>query len=232
MNRPVPVLLLLGPSNAGKSTALRTLSQSPARLGHFAVRVYFSEQTQLGTQIGRRAYELSLRQRWLPDDFVADAFAGWLDCQLADGVAGLVLEGLPRNRAQAHLLDRRLSRRGLRVDHLIHLDAPDDVVLARAARRTVCVRCHTIVVDGLPVPDESCATCGGPLVRRREDAPESASERVRHHRAAVAELLTHYDSAAIHEIDGAQPVAAVAGQLLAVAAGLGWPAASGIHSAS
>lgn len=198
------VVVLMGPTNAGKSTALKALHTSGARIRHFAVRVYFSEQTLRGTPIGQEAYALSLRRRWLPDVFVGQAFANWLEEQLGTGPDVVVLEGFPRNSAQARIADEVLEDRHLDLGGLILVDAPDEVLLARATRRTVCVICDSVVVDGVPVEGQACPACGGPVVRRRDDEGAVARDRIRSYRASDAEIRTYYSDRGAHlyPIDG------------------------------
>ncbi len=197
-----PVIVLVGPPTAGKSTAVRALRRAVPDLAHFAVRVYFQEQAALGTPVGRQAYVLARRQRFLPDEFVGAEVDRWLGDRLAGGATGVLLEGFPRNTAQAGVLAALLSRRDLRVDAFLHLDIPDEVAFARS-RRLVCMRCETFVEDGIPVPDAACPTCAGPVVLRPDDVPEVFAERLAAHRASVAELLGHYEPrGVVRRIDG------------------------------
>lgn len=199
-----PVILLLGPTNAGKSTVVRVLRER-FDIAHFAVRAHFSKETLKGTEVGRRALELSRRQPWLPDDFVGEAFGSWLDTSLRQAPAAVVLEGFPRNSNQALVADDLLSSRGLAVTHLVHLDAPDEVLTERARHRLVCTRCDTVVVDGVPVQGTNCTRCRGEVVRRREDSPGRVEARIAAHRTAIGDLLAHYTRATLHMIDAASP---------------------------
>ncbi|MFB7785221.1 adenylate kinase family protein [Streptomyces vinaceus] len=215
----VPVVSLVGPPTAGKSTALGAIRQAMPGLIHFGVRVFFGRQAEAGTEIGLRAKDYAARGRWLPDEFVGEGLTAWLEEQLP-GAQGIVIEGFPRNRSQAQVLDEVLARFGMALDSFIYLDVPDDVAAGRVALRRVCQSCDTFVEDGIPVLDATCERCGGPLVLRRDDAPEVFRERLAHHREAVEDLLGHYRPRGIvAHIDGTAPRQQVAAELRALLSG-------------
>ncbi|WP_250404510.1 adenylate kinase family protein [Streptomyces cellostaticus] len=187
----VPVIALVGPPAAGKSTAMRAVFAARPGLVHFAVRVFFGRQAAAGTLLGLRAKEYAAQARWLPDEFVGEGLTAFLEAELPDA-EGVVLEGFPRNADQARVLDRVLAGFGLELARFVYMDVPDEVATARVGQRRVCQRCETFVENGIPVPDAVCPRCGGPVVLRRDDAPEVFRERLRHHRESVRELLAHY----------------------------------------
>jgi adenylate kinase len=188
----IPVIALVGPPGAGKSTAMGTFRRHFPGIVHFGVRVFFERQADKRTPIGLRAKKFADRKIWYPDEFIAEGLRGWLDESLphADGV---VLEGIPRSKALALLVDQALADVGMRVDHLIYLHAPDAVCAARVLNREVCTTCETIVADAIRVPGSSCLRCGGELVRRPDDNPATFHRRLRRLRDGEADLLTHYE---------------------------------------
>jgi adenylate kinase len=215
----VPVVSLVGPPTAGKSTALGAIRQAMPGLVHFGVRVYFGQQAEAHTEIGLQAKEYARRGRWLPDEFVGEGLTAWLEERLP-AAQGIVIEGFPRNRSQARVLDKVLTRFGLALGSFIYLNVPDDVAADRVTLRQVCQSCDTFVEDGLPVPDTTCDRCGGPLVLRRDDAPEVFRERLAHHREAVEDLLGHYQPRGIVAyIDGTASRQQVASELRALLSG-------------
>ncbi|WP_432151786.1 adenylate kinase family protein [Streptomyces sp. bgisy029] len=206
-------MALVGPPAAGKSTAMRAFFAAQPGLAHFAVRVFFGRQAAAGTPLGLQAKAFAEQARWLPDEFVGQGLATFLEEELP-AASGVVLEGFPRNADQAQLLDRVLAGFGLELGRFVLLDVPDDVATARVGQRQVCQRCDTFVENGVLVPDASCPRCGGAVVLRRDDAPEVFRERLWHHRESVRELLAHYAPRdLVSRVDGTGSPEAVAEQV-------------------
>ncbi|MCX4521913.1 MULTISPECIES: adenylate kinase family protein [Streptomyces] len=210
---PIPVVALVGPPAAGKSTAMRAIFAAQPGLAHFAVRVFFGRQAAAGTPLGLQAKEYAAHARWLPDEFVGQGLTAFLEEELP-AASGVVLEGFPRNADQAQVLDRVLTGFSLKLDRFVLLDVPDEVATARVGQRRVCQRCDTFVENGVLVPDAACPRCGGSVVLRRDDAPEVFRDRLRHHRESVRGLLAHYASRDLMlRVDGTGSPETVADQL-------------------
>lgn len=209
----IPVMALVGPPGAGKSTAMRAFRRRFPGVIHFGVRVFFERQADLGTPIGLRAKVYADRKIWYPDELIAEGLSGWLDERPPDASC-LVLESIPRSKSQAVVMDRLFGDRGLRVNRMVYLDVPDSVCTARVMNREVCVTCETIVAEAIPVPGSACAHCGRQLVRRPDDDQKTFRRRLARLRENEAELLAHYESLGVlARIDGTKPPAEVAATL-------------------
>jgi adenylate kinase len=213
----IPVMALIGPPGAGKSTAMGTFRRRFPGPVHFGVRVFFERQADEGTPIGLRAKVYADGKIWYPDDLIGEGLSGWLKEILPDA-PGVILESLPRSKALALVVDRALDEVGLRVDRLIYLHAPDAVCADRVMNREVCITCETLVADAIPVPDSACLRCGRQLVRRPDDDPATFHRRLRRLRDGEAELLDHYERRGVLvRIDGTRSPAQVAAALEAAA---------------
>jgi adenylate kinase len=185
-------VVLLGAPGSGKSTLCRRLLDDSPGLASFGVRRYFTDAIAAGTPFGLRAQGYARHSDWLPDELVADAVRH----EFARGAFdhGVVFEGMPAKARQAELLDQILTDRGHALTAAIHVDAPDAVCLARAARRMVCYQCDhgswQAVAD--PADPSMCASCGGPITRRPNDSAEAMRARLEEHRILVAPLLDYY----------------------------------------
>jgi len=209
----IPVMALIGPPGAGKSTAMGTFRRRFPGLVHFGVRVFFEQQVEEGTSIGLRAKPYADGKIWYPDDLIAEGLSGWLKESLPDA-SGVILESLPRSMSLALIVDRALSDVGLTMDRLVYLNAPDPVCADRVMNREVCISCDTLVADAIPVPDSACLRCGRELVRRPDDDPATFYRRLRRLRDAEAELLAHYERrGVVVRIDGTRSPAQVAAAL-------------------
>ncbi len=209
----IPVMALVGPPGAGKSTAMRAFRRRFPGLIHFGVRVFFEQQAEEGTPIGLRAKEFADRKIWYPDKLIAEGLSSWLDESLPSAPY-LVLESIPRSKPQALLLDRLLGDRGLRMNRMVYLDVPDAVCAARVMDRQVCISCETSVAEATPVPDSACVHCGRQLVRRPDDDQKMFRKRLARLRENEAELMAHYEPlGVVVRIDGTCPPAQVAAAL-------------------
>ncbi|MEO6701403.1 MAG: nucleoside monophosphate kinase [Jatrophihabitantaceae bacterium] len=213
----IPVMALIGPPGAGKSTAMGTFRRHFPGLVHFGVRVFFERQTDQGTPIGQRAKYYADRKIWYPDELIAEGLAGWLT-EILPHASGIVLESLPRSTALAIVVDRALGDVGLRVDRVVYLHAPDEVCADRVMNREVCTNCDTYVADAIAVPDSACLRCGRQLVRRPDDDPATFHRRLRRLRDGEVDLLAHYERrGVVVRIDGTRPPSRVVADLEAAA---------------
>jgi adenylate kinase family enzyme len=211
------LLVLLGPPGSGKSTLAETLLSEHRGLGHFAVRRQFVEEKRRRTDLWLAAADSQRKRQWLPDTVVIEAFARRLDAQLP---GGMLIEGLPANGKQAHLVLETVAARNRCVDKVIYLDAPDVVCMGRMRGRQVCVACDGGISQAavsVGAPDQ-CARCGSALSRRADDEDIAFAERLRLHRLYIDDILQAFAPGTVTVIDGTatrREIAAGARQSLA-----------------
>jgi adenylate kinase family enzyme len=155
---------------------------------------------------------------WASDYALAHALRVAIDLAPAGGA--VVLENLPWDALQLLELHHHTTNSGADLVVLL-VDSPDDLLLARGARRRVCQACERDP-DGLPRRPASgadrCATCGGHLSTRPDDSVEILAERIRRSRRYLTEI-THYASVVglpVHRLDGTRPPEVLGRAALAV----------------
>ncbi|HTJ75778.1 MAG TPA: adenylate kinase [Acidimicrobiales bacterium] len=182
-------LVILGKQGAGKGTQAERLAQ---RFGvpRISTGDMFRTVVKADTEVGRRAKKYMLAGDLVPDDVVNDMVRERLT-EMDATDRGFIVEGFPRNVAQAEALDEMLSPN--HVDLVIELDVPTGVVLKRLASRRVCGVCgRNYSTDSPPKVDWTCDQCGGPVVQRRDDTEAAISRRLEHYDKQTAPLVAWY----------------------------------------
>jgi adenylate kinase len=125
-------LLVLGPQGAGKGTQAKRIS-AEYEIPHVATGDMFRAELAAGTELGKKVGEVMKRGDLVPDSLTVEM----IEKRLAepDAEDGFVLDGFPRNLAQAHALDAMLGGIGRGLDAILFFDVPDEVGLERALKR-------------------------------------------------------------------------------------------------
>ena len=182
-------LVILGKQGAGKGTQAIRLSQ------HFSVpRISTVDMFRLfmksDSEIGERARKYVEAGDLVPDEVVNDMVRERLT-ELDAADRGFVMEGFPRNVAQAGALDDMLAPH--HVDLVIELDVPTGVVLKRLASRRVCSACGlNYSVDAPPKLEWVCDQCGGEVVQREDDTVAVIGRRLEQYDKQTAPLVAWY----------------------------------------
>jgi len=193
-------LILLGPPGAGKGT------QADRLTGDFALpylatgdmmRAIKAEKSELAEEV--RGY--MDKGHLVPDEIVCKVLLARVD---EEGGDGFLLDGFPRNLAQADILEDALERRGRSITAALLIEAPDDVIVKRISGRRVCARGHVYHVEFDPPKHEGvCDQDGTRLVQRDDDKPETVNERLRVYHEQTEPLIDYYeDRGLLRRFDG------------------------------
>jgi adenylate kinase len=171
------IVVLLGPPGAGKGTQGERIAE---RLGipKIATGDVLRAAVREGTPQGLAAKAYMDRGDLVPDSVILaimkEVFAS------PSTKNGAILDGVVRTVPQAEGLSTMLAELGRKVDKYLLFDVPDDELVERLGGRTVCDNCQT-PYKGLE-PGTRCNKCGGTLVRRKDDEPESIRNRLKVYR--------------------------------------------------
>lgn len=181
-------LVVLGKQGAGKGTQ----SQRLCDLHHLAhistgdmLRAAVAAGSTLGAEVKAVLDSGQLVSDELVNRLVGDRF------RQPDAARGGVLDGFPRNLAQAEALEALLGPEGIKLCVSIELDSA--LVLARLSSRRVCQECgHTYRDTDPSAISGTCEICGGDVVQRSDDQPEAISRRLEVFERDTAPLLSFY----------------------------------------
>lgn len=213
------ILLLVGPVGAGKGTQAGALNHELG-LVHLASGNLFRQALRDGTPLGEQARAYMERGDLVPDEITIDMFMHEL--AKPEARRGAILDGFPRTVAQAQVLDDTLAARGERIERVISIEVPVEVLVARVAGRRVCPECGTPyhVESDPPRVTGRCDREGAELQQRDDDSPEVVRARLDKQMRPMLEVLDYYELAGIvQRVDGTGPIAGVTAQILAGLAG-------------
>jgi adenylate kinase len=137
----------------------------------------------------------------------------------ADAAGGAILDGFPRNRAQAEALDRALAERGSGVDLAVNIEVPSEELVKRLSGRWVCREAGHVYNESTNPPRQAgiCDIDGSPLVQRDDDKAETIRARLDLQLASLRDVVDHYaQTGKLRSVDGLQPIDDVAAAVHAV----------------
>ena len=196
-------IILLGPPGAGKGTQARRLE---ARRGmkQLSTGDMLRAAVAAGTEHGKKAKAVMDRGDLVSDETVVSIIADRLD--EPDAAQGFILDGFPRNVAQATALDRIMASRGLALDLVIELAVDDEALVRRLGGRFSCAECGKGYHDLFDPPKVAgrCDGCGsGDFVRRADDNAETVKSRLGVYNRQTAPLVAYYGSRGkLRKVDG------------------------------
>ena len=214
-------IILLGPPGAGKGTQAKILEES-RRLKQLSTGDMLRAAVAQGTEHGLRAKEVMARGDLVSDEIVVSIIAERLDAP--DVGQGFILDGFPRNTAQASALGQMLAEKGLKLDAVIEMKVDDAALVARISGRYTCAKCGKGYHDQFEKPKVAgvCDVCQGTEFTRRPDDNEATiRDRLTVYNQQTAPLVTYYQGEGLlNSIDGMADIHMVTRQISDVLDGL------------
>ena len=178
-------IVLLGGPGAGKGTQAQRLVAEYG-VAHISTGDLLRAAIKNGTELGKQAKSYMDKGQLVPDELVVNLVKE----RLADDDAqkGFILDGFPRNTAQAVVLDSELKDMGLALDAAVLIDVDPDVIVKRLSSRRTCKNCGYTAPAGVDV----CPRCGGEMYQRDDDKPETIQRRLDVYQTQTAPLIEYY----------------------------------------
>jgi len=182
-------LILLGAPGAGKGTQAEVLCQ---KLGIPTISTgnILRAAIQEGTPVGLQAKSFMDAGKLVPDEVIIQIVAQRI--AQSDCAEGFILDGVPRTIAQAEALDAA----GVRFDRVLSLEITDQEIEERMSGRRVCSKCGaSFHIHARPTKVEGvCDNCGGPVVQRDDDKPETVRHRLEVYHQQTEPLKDYYQA--------------------------------------
>jgi adenylate kinase len=214
-------LVLVGPPGAGKGTQADIVT---ARLGipKISTGDLFRSHVSNGTELGRVAKGYLDSGDLVPDEVTNAMVRERLG--RSDATDGFLLDGFPRNVAQAKILDGFLSDAGVTLDRILELKVDTEEVVRRLAGRRSCRHCAAVyhVALGTTLLDQSCSVCGGELYQREDDREDVIRKRLTVYAEQTAPVIGFYaDRGLLVSVEATGSVAEVTSRALRAIDGSG-----------
>lgn len=186
-------LVLVGPPGAGKGTQAEFIAE------HFSIPKIstgdiFRANVSGGTDLGKLAKKFMDAGDLVPDEVTNAMVKDRLGDPDASG--GFLLDGFPRNVAQAYELDSILGDMGTSLDVVLDLEVEHEEVVKRLSGRRTCRSCGHVwhLEYDAPKVADVCDRCGGPLYQRDDDFPQTVRHRLEVYVAQTSPLVHFYES--------------------------------------
>ena len=195
-------LILLGAPGAGKGTQAELLVNKLS-IPAISTGNMLREAIANGTELGRKAKEYMDAGNLVPDELILGIVADRVaqpDCQ-----NGFILDGVPRTLAQAQALEDM----GVKIDHVVSIEVDDAAIEGRMTGRRVCAKCGASyhITANPPKTEGLCDLCGGELVTRKDDAPETVRRRLEVYHSTTEVLKDFYGKLGrLRVVNGSQSI--------------------------
>ncbi len=187
-------IILLGAPGAGKGTVAKLLTEYDGSV-QISTGDILRAAVKAGTALGREAKAYMDRGDLVPDELIMKIMEARL--QDPDCRKGFILDGFPRTIPQAEALKQLLARLNLRLDFVVNLEVPRDVILDRLTTRRTCSNpdCQEIynIKSNPPTPDGKCRKCGSPVIQRADETEEAILNRLETYNDKTAPLIGFYE---------------------------------------
>ena len=185
-------LILMGPPGAGKGTQGEILEK---KLGISTISTGLMLRTAIKeqTEVGKLAEKYINDGKLVPDDVIVAIVKERLsqpDCE-----KGFILDGFPRTTAQAEALDAA----GVEIDKVLLLEVDDAKIVERLSSRRECSKCGTPynIISKKPAKEGICDNCGGELICRKDDIPETIANRLNVYHEQTEPIKKFYEAKGI-----------------------------------
>lgn len=196
-------IVLFGPPGCGKGTQAEIITKDMG-IAHLSTGDMLRSAVAAKTSTGNMAKKIMVTGALVPDEIVIQIISERLEERGCSD--GFVLDGFPRTLTQAGALDRLLTEKGIRLDHVIEIRVPDSLLIERITGRFSCADCGMGYHRKFKKTksEGKCDGCGGvDFDTRKDDARDTVEDRLKNYHAQTAPLLPYYgEKGLLDTVDG------------------------------
>ncbi|MCI6153337.1 adenylate kinase [Fusobacterium perfoetens] len=199
-------IMLFGAPGAGKGTQAKYIIEKYG-IPQISTGDILRAAVKEGTPMGLEAKACMEAGKLVSDEIIIGIIKDRLakdDCK-----KGFILDGFPRTIAQAEALEALMKEMNIKLDKVISLNVPDELIVGRVVGRRVCKDCGASfhVEFNPPKVEGVCDFCGGELVQRKDDSAETVGKRLNEYHAQTAPLFDFYmERGILADIDGTKEI--------------------------
>ena len=184
-------IVLLGPPGAGKGTQAKELV-SKYGIVQLSTGDMLRAAVAAGTPIGLKAKDIMARGALVPDEVVVAIVSDRID--QPDAKRGFILDGFPRNLAQADSLNAVLAELAQKIDAAVLMDVDFEILMKRLTGRRTCSKTGQVlnIYFSPPAELEACRKAGGELLQRDDDNETTIRNRLQVYERQTAPLIDYY----------------------------------------
>jgi adenylate kinase len=187
-------LILLGAPGAGKGTVAKRLTQIDGSV-QISTGDILRGEVNAQSELGKKAEEYMKKGDLVPDELIMGIMEKRL--QEPDYQKGFLLDGFPRTIPQADALKKLMEKLNIKLDMVVNIDVPRDVIIDRLSTRRTCSnpQCQAIYnVKSMPTKVEGiCDKCGSPVIQRADETAEAIAHRLDTYNQKTAPLIGFYE---------------------------------------
>jgi adenylate kinase len=180
-------LILLGAPGVGKGTQAKRIEKEFG-YPHISTGDMLREAVNNNTSLGIKAKEIMERGELVPDNIILNMVE--LRLNKKDCLNGFILDGFPRTVIQAEMLDKLLTKLNNTLDCVLSIEVANNEIIQRLSTRLTCESCNFIVTSN---NKNGCPQCGGKIIRRKDDEPETIRRRLEVYEKERRPLLQYFE---------------------------------------
>ncbi len=186
-------LLIIGPPGGGKGTQSKFLIEY-FKIPQISTGDILRDNIKNQTPLGEEAKKFMNKGELVPDSLIMNMIKKRLNTD--DCNNGYILDGFPRTIPQAQGLDKLLKDMKQKLNHVIVMDVPDNLIIERLSNRRSCKSCgqlYNLLFDA-PSVINKCDKCNGELYQRTDDNPDTIQQRLLVYHDQTKPVINHYET--------------------------------------